>query len=55
MIHLNQMLTNMVEQNASDLHLTVGSPPRIRVNGNLIELEHEKTNPESVEIITSDF
>ncbi|MBU6160198.1 MAG: Flp pilus assembly complex ATPase component TadA, partial [Myxococcales bacterium] len=29
----------MVERDASDLHITVGSPPRIRVDGSLVEIK----------------
>ena len=32
---LNQMLVSLVESRGSDLHLTVGTPPMIRVNGSL--------------------
>ncbi|WP_246614792.1 type IV pilus twitching motility protein PilT [Paractinoplanes bogorensis] len=32
---LNQMLVTLVENKGSDLHLTVGTPPMIRVNGEL--------------------
>ncbi|TDO38491.1 type IV pilus twitching motility protein PilT [Paractinoplanes brasiliensis] len=32
---LNQMLVTLVESKGSDLHLTVGTPPMIRVNGGL--------------------
>ncbi|MGX6602049.1 type IV pilus twitching motility protein PilT [Micromonosporaceae bacterium Da 78-11] len=32
---LNQMLVTLVESKGSDLHLTVGSPPMIRVHGSL--------------------
>src|SRR3954471_21192466 len=32
---LNQMLVTLVESRGSDLHLTVGTPPLIRVNGSL--------------------
>src|SRR5919112_1998360 len=32
---LNQMLVTLVESRGSDLHLTVGSPPMIRVDGTL--------------------
>jgi twitching motility protein PilT len=32
---LNQMLVTLVESRGSDLHLTVGTPPMIRVNGAL--------------------
>ncbi len=35
---IDDLLTTMVERNASDLHLTAGSPPVIRVNGRLERL-----------------
>ena len=35
---IDELLTVMVERNASDLHLTAGSPPVIRVNGSLERL-----------------
>jgi twitching motility protein PilT len=37
----------MVERNGSDLHVTAGSPPRIRVDGELMPLDEEKLMPES--------
>lgn len=36
---LPQLLKAVVDQNASDLHLSVGSPPRLRINGKLYPLE----------------
>ena len=33
--YLNRMLYELVEHKGSDLHLTVGAPPTIRVNGSL--------------------
>jgi twitching motility protein PilT len=38
-LNLHQLLKVMVEKDASDLHITVGSPPRIRVDGSLVELK----------------
>jgi len=38
MITLEELLSLMVERGGSDLHLAAGSPPRIRVDGKLIEL-----------------
>jgi twitching motility protein PilT len=44
---IDDLLTVMVERNASDLHLAAGSPPVIRVNGRLQRLpEHEQLTPE---------
>ena len=33
--NIDQLLTQMVQLNASDLHLTVGAPPVVRVRGHL--------------------
>jgi twitching motility protein PilT len=40
------MLEEMVGMNASDLHLTVGSPPVIRVDGKLQRTKHDVLNSE---------
>ncbi len=41
MSSLPELLKIMIEKDASDLHLTVGSPPQIRVDGNLVGLHME--------------
>ncbi|HVM39964.1 MAG TPA: PilT/PilU family type 4a pilus ATPase [Acidimicrobiia bacterium] len=38
-IHLDDLLEKVLELGASDLHLTVGTPPSVRVNGGLQRLE----------------
>lgn len=38
-LELNKLLSLTLEKNASDLHLSVGEPPIIRVDGELIRLE----------------
>jgi twitching motility protein PilT len=46
---IDDLLTVMVERNASDLHLTAGSPPVIRVTGRLERLTgHEDLTPEGI-------
>jgi len=40
--NLHQLLKAMVEKGASDLHITTGSPPQLRLDGKLVPL---KTNP----------
>jgi twitching motility protein PilT len=46
---IDELLTVMVERNASDLHLTAGSPPVIRVNGRLERLmDHTVLHPEQI-------
>ncbi|BAT71865.1 twitching motility protein PilT [Thermosulfidibacter takaii ABI70S6] len=37
---MEQLLRIAVEQNATDLHISTGNPPRIRVHGRLIKIEH---------------
>ncbi len=39
-LSLAEMLQNLVAQGGSDLHLTTNSPPRIRLHGKLIPLDH---------------
>jgi twitching motility protein PilT len=46
MANLHQLLKVMVEKGASDLHITCGSPPQLRIDGHLIPL---KTPPLSRE------
>ena len=45
-LNIDDLLTVTVERGASDLHLTAGSPPVIRVNGRLERLaDHDKITP----------
>lgn len=46
---LKELLYKTIESGASDLHLTVGLPPTIRVNGRLIRLGLEKLSPDAIE------
>ncbi|HEX7402111.1 MAG TPA: PilT/PilU family type 4a pilus ATPase, partial [candidate division Zixibacteria bacterium] len=46
MATLRELLELMVKKNASDLHLTTGSPPQLRVDGKLIKTEHDILNAE---------
>ncbi|TCI23449.1 type IV pilus twitching motility protein PilT [Exiguobacterium sp. SL-10] len=51
MVHqsIEVILTKAVEQRASDIHLTAGSPPIIRVDGSLITMGDEKVLPLHIE------
>lgn len=40
MATLYELLETMVKRNASDLHITTGSPPRLRIDGKLIPIDH---------------
>ena len=42
---LNTLLQTMVEQGASDLHITTNSPPQIRIDGVLQPLDYEPLSP----------
>ena len=44
MANLHQLLQSMVEKGASDLHLTTGVPPKVRLNGDLTSLDHPPLN-----------
>ncbi len=46
MVTLRELLEQMIEENASDLHLTVGAPPVIRVDGKLVRLQHDNLSPD---------
>ena len=39
-LHLDELLTEMVEKGGSDLHLTAGMQPAIRLDGEMERLEH---------------
>ncbi len=41
MVTLRELLEMMMKKNASDLHLTVGSPPQLRIDGKLVKTEFE--------------
>jgi twitching motility protein PilT len=45
MANLYDLLKIMIERNASDLHITTASPPRIRVDGSLMPLDYPVLTP----------
>ena len=44
-MNLHQLLKAMVEKGASDLHITTGSPPQLRVDGELVPLKTAQLSP----------
>ena len=44
-IHIDRLLDTTIKQGASDLHLTVGKPPTLRMSGRLIELKTKTLEP----------
>lgn len=45
-LDLTELLIEMINRNASDLHLTVGTPPQFRVDGELIKLDMPDLAPD---------
>jgi twitching motility protein PilT len=59
MVSMEELLHLMVQRGGSDLHVSVSSPPRIRVDGRLIATEHEPLTQELAQklvysVLTSD-
>jgi twitching motility protein PilT len=49
--NFKQAISLMVQRNGSDLHLKVGRPPTIRVNGDLQGLEMQPLKPEDLKLL----
>ena len=45
MLDIKELLAFSVEQKASDVHIAVGIPPKLRINGRLIEVESPPLEP----------
>ncbi|GIW71297.1 MAG: twitching motility protein PilT [Planctomycetota bacterium] len=46
MVTVEELLQQLVERGGSDLHITAGAPPKIRIDGKLISTEHNVLDPE---------
>jgi twitching motility protein PilT len=46
MVNLRDLLEDMTKRGASDLHLTVGSPPQLRIDGKLVPMQYDMLTPE---------
>ena len=44
-ITLHQLLKTMAERGASDLHITTGAPPQLRIDGRLVPVKHPPLSP----------
>lgn len=47
-MNFNEILKEALKFNISDIHITVGIPPVVRVNGNLINLDFERIMPDDI-------
>ena len=52
MINLRELLGEMIEKKASDLHITAGLPPQLRVDGQITSTNHPALTPENTLQIT---
>jgi len=48
-MNIKQLLKDMMERRATDLHLTVGAPPVIRVDGDLLRMEYDPLTPQDTQ------
>jgi twitching motility protein PilT len=55
MIDVHKLLQKMVDTQASDLHLTAGSPPAYRINGRLVRLKVAPLTPDDTERLVSEL
>ena len=45
MLNLHGLLKTMIERGASDLHITTGSPPQLRIDGHLVKVNLPQLTP----------
>ena len=50
-VNLHQLLKAMLDQGATDLHLTVGSPPMLRLDGRLVPLRTPPLKPDDTKAL----
>lgn len=48
MVSIDDLLIEAAEKGASDLHVTVGIPPKFRIHGELIDSEHDRMLPNDI-------
>src|SRR5512138_2943900 len=44
-VNLHQLLRAMIEKGASDMHITTGSPPLLRIDGAIVPLKLQPLSP----------
>ena len=52
MVNLRDLLQEMIEKGASDLHITAGVSPQLRIDGDITPTDHEAMTPEMAQLIT---
>ena len=51
MVFLDDLLTEMVERQASDCFLKAGSRPAFKIDGSIHQTDHEEMTPDDVEAV----
>jgi len=46
MVGIEELLQIMVQRGGSDLHVTAGAPPKVRIDGSLVSTEHDVLTPD---------
>ena len=54
MLSLRTLLEEMSEKDASDLHLSAGLPPMLRIDGSLVAASHDPLNAEETRSLALD-
>ena len=52
MVNLRDLLQEMIDNKASDLHITAGVPPQLRVDGVIQGTDHDPLTPEVTQAVT---
>lgn len=55
MVTVEQLLMLAKEKKASDVHITVGLPPKVRINGELVNLDYPRLSPDDCEKLIEDI
>ncbi len=49
MAEIDKLFRLMVEKNSSDMHLSAGAPPYLRVHGDMVPIDHPPLNNDSIQ------
>ncbi|MBA3065343.1 type IV pili twitching motility protein PilT, partial [bacterium] len=51
MVGIDQLLKEMMEKKASDLHIIDGCPPALRLDGEIVQMDYESLTPENTQTL----
>ena len=51
MARIDDLLKIMIDYKASDIHLTTGAPPYLRIHGEMVPLEYSKLSNQAVQAL----